>query len=61
MGKIKEQIKCQLNGGMLNFNGEKGWWKVVYNKIYLKQINFLIDIYDPIEDIFQYKYSGPKI
>lgn len=46
---------------MLNFNGEMGWWKIVYNKIYLKQINFLIDLYDPIKNMFPYKDSGPKI
>lgn len=46
---------------MLNFNEEIYLWKVIYNTLSLNQVNFLIDLYDPIEDIFLHKDSHSKV
>lgn len=61
MRKMKEQRKCWLNAGMLDFNEEMCLWKVIYNEISVNQTNFLIDLYDPIKDVFPCKDSGPKM
>lgn len=58
---MKEQRKYWLNAGMLDFNEEIYLWKVIYNTLSLNQVNFLIDLYDPIEDIFLHKDSHSKV
>lgn len=61
MWKMKEQRKCWLNAGMLDFNEEMCLRKAVCSDISLSQLIFLIDFYDPTEDVSPHKDSGPKM